>query len=140
MIPIHRFSLEQHAGPYDTWPLRTRVLADGEPTELFIPGYVLLHQFAVDDEYLLVTDYDCPFEEATVFVLLSGDLRILARRTVGVMYNSFLLTGLEQTGPRQLVARFGDDFRVRVTVRPRGIPFLRPRLSVRRMFFDGPPR
>ncbi|MBB4636710.1 hypothetical protein [Longimicrobium terrae] len=132
MIPIDRFSLEQHAGEYKDWPLRTRVLVDGQPTELFIPGYVLLHQFAVDDGYLLVSDYDCPFEEATVFALVSPDLRLLSRRTVGVAYNTFLLTGLEWTGPRELIASF-DDFHVRVTLRRRGIPYLWPRISIRRI-------
>jgi hypothetical protein len=133
MIPIDRFSLEQHAGEYKDWPLRTRVLVDGEPTELFVSGYVLLHQFAVDDGYLLVTDYDCPFEEATVFALVSPDLRLLSHRTVGVAYDTFLLIGLEWTGPRELIATFNDGFRMRVTLRRRGIPYLWPRLSVRRM-------
>lgn len=132
MIPIDRFSLEQHAGEYKDWPLRTRVLLDGQPTDLFIPGYVLLHQFAVDDEYLLVADCDCPFEEATTFALVSPDLRLLSRRTLMVMYDSFLLTGLEWTAPRQLVASF-DDFHVRVTLRRRGIPYLWPRISIRRI-------
>lgn len=133
MIPIDRFSLERHAGEYKDWPPRTRVLVDGQPTELFISGFVLLHQFRVDDGYLLVTDYDCPFEEMTVFALVSPDLRLLSQRMIGMMYESFLLTGLEWIGPREFVASFGDDFRLRGTLRPRGIPYLRPRIGIRRV-------
>lgn len=133
MIPIHRFSLEKHAGEYKHWPLLTRVLADGRPADLRIPGYVLLHQFEMDDGYLLVTDYDCPFEEATVFVLVSRGMRTLARRTVGVMYDSVVLTGLEWASPRELVATFNDGVPMRVTIRRRGIPYLWPRISIRRM-------
>lgn len=37
-------------------------------------GYELLCQFETAAGYLLVTDYDCPFEEAVNFVLVSNDL------------------------------------------------------------------
>ena len=128
-----RFSLEQHPGPYEKWPLRSRLLADGRPTETRVRGYVLLHQFQVDEGWLLVTDHGCPFEEATVFTLLDRDLRVLSARWLGAAYGTFLLTGLTWTDPRILVARFGDDYAVRVTLRPWGIPFLRPRLAMKRV-------
>ncbi|HEX8391448.1 MAG TPA: hypothetical protein VF665_03740 [Longimicrobium sp.] len=133
MIRTDRFSLEKHAGPYESWPLRTRLFADGEPTDVRIPAYVMLHQFQVDDGYLLIGDQDCPFEEATVFALLSHDLRLLSCRVVGHAYNTFLLTGLEWVNPRQLIASFGDDLRMRVTIRPRGIPVILPRLRLDRI-------
>ena len=130
MIRTNRFSLPKHADPYESWPLRTRLFADGEPTEVRVPAYVMLHQFQVEDGYLLVADQDCPFEEATVFALLSHDLRLLSCRVVGAPYNAHLLTGLEWVNPRELVASFGDDFRMRVTIRRRGIPILIPRLRI----------
>lgn len=76
MHPISRFSLEQHAGPYDTWPTRSRLLLDGEPTRILLPSYALLSQFEIPDAYILVTDYDCPFEEITSFCLVSKELRL----------------------------------------------------------------
>src|SRR6266508_3806727 len=45
MKPIIRFALEKHDGPYETWPLRSRVSLDGKPTDISLPGYTLLHQF-----------------------------------------------------------------------------------------------
>src|SRR5205823_12073097 len=45
MNSIRRFALEQHEGSYENWPLRSRLFFDGEPTRIYLPGYVLLHQF-----------------------------------------------------------------------------------------------
>lgn len=132
MKPISRFSLESHDGPYESWPLRSRLLADGAPTPVTLPGYVLVHQYETEDGYLLVTDYDCLFEEATCFTLVSRDLRVLASREIGAPYRSFLLTGLEWIDARRLVASF-SQVRMRITLRPSGIPLLRPRLQVRRL-------
>lgn len=131
--PTRRFTLERHPGAYETWPPRSRLYADGRPTATRVPGYTLLHQFEVEGGYLLVTDHDCPHEEATAFILLDRGLRARSVRQLGAMYATFLLTGLRWIGRTRLVASFGDDHHVRVTIRPWGIPFLRPRLSVRRI-------
>lgn len=128
-----RFSLERHAGPYGSWPPRTRLRVDGRPTRLRVAGYSLLHQFAVEDGYLLVTDHDCPFEEVTVFTLLSPELRVLSARTVGAPYNPFLLTRQESTGTRHLVAWFGEDYPMRITIRKWGIPLLHKRIGLQRI-------
>jgi hypothetical protein len=39
MKPINRFTLEKHDGPYEKWPLRSRLFLDGKPTDLSLPGY-----------------------------------------------------------------------------------------------------
>jgi hypothetical protein len=49
------------------------------------------------------------------------------------MYNTFLLTGLRWLDGRRLVASFGDDYRVLVTIHRRGLPLLRPRLELQRL-------
>jgi hypothetical protein len=76
MRAISRFSLEEHPGDYDTWPVRTRLLADGTPTSLKLSGYDLRWQFELDGGFLLITDYDCPYEEAYEIYLLSAQLRM----------------------------------------------------------------
>ena len=70
MQKVSLFSLELHQGPYEKWPLRTRLFVDGNQSETKVPGYVLLHQFQTDFGYLLITDCDCPFEETTNFIFL----------------------------------------------------------------------
>jgi hypothetical protein len=131
--PTARFALERHAGPYERWPSRSRLFVDGRATATRMAGYSLLHQYELDDGWLLVTDYDCPFEEVTAFTLLDPELRIVAERKIGWMYNTFLLTGLRWLDGRRLIASFGDDYRVLVTIRRRGFPLLRPRLKLQRL-------
>ena len=105
MKPIERFTLETHDGPYETWPSRTHARVNGERCGLTVSGYVLLRQFETPDAYLLVTDYDCPFEEAVTFTLVSKDpLKALARRTVGAMYASCHLDDMTWADDRHLRA------------------------------------
>ena len=93
-----RFCLERHEGPYESWPLRSRLLVDGEPRGVRVPGYSLLHQYALPSGYLLVTDCDCPFEEATSFVLLDRNSRLLCARTLSIPYGSYKLAHMEWMG------------------------------------------
>ena len=142
MHAIERFSLERHAGPYESWPRRTRLLDRGAPTGVALPAYVLLHQFEVQRGFLLVLDDDCPHEEITTFCLLSADLRVLSRRWLGVPYGSWFLRAIEWIDERRFVGDFRDDplaeprpraectDRVGFVIRSRGIPYLRPRLGM----------
>lgn len=134
MKEIDRFALETHAGPYDAWPSRTRVIVDGVRSELAISGYVLLRQFETPDAYLLVTDYDCLFEEAVTFTLVSKRLKVLAKRTVGAMYRSCHLSGITWTDDRHFSATFDDiDARWDFTIRGQSAWCILPRLAMRRV-------
>jgi hypothetical protein len=130
MKSISRFTLEKHGGPYETWPLRSRVLLDGKPTEVFLPGYTLLYQFETPDGYILVTDYDCPFEEITNFALVSKRLRLQSCRWIGWMYETFLLERIEWVDEKTFTAFFCGNLLCRFTVRSWGIPYIRPRLKL----------
>ena len=131
--PIERFSLERHTGPYELWPLRTRLLADGVPTGIRLPAYSMLHQYETAAGFLIAMDCDCPFEEATTFALVSRDLRLLGRRTFSTMYGSYLLLDLRWKDDDRFVATFNADVRYEVTIRDRSIPFLSSRLGVREL-------
>ncbi|MGL6289296.1 MAG: hypothetical protein ACRC2H_01250 [Silanimonas sp.] len=118
MQPIDAFRLATHNGEYATWPLRTALLhADGRPTGVDVPGYVLRKQYQVGSEWLLVTDWDCPFEEATEVLLLDHRLRRVAHRGFGAPYVSWLLERSEVVGARCLRLVFAGDVAVLVTVR-----------------------
>jgi hypothetical protein len=95
MKEIQQFSLEMHEGPYEKWPLRTRLLDNGKETGIRIPGYNLLHQFALKDAYLLITDDDCPFEEGANFCLMSKSNKLLAYQILVAPYGSFNLESVE---------------------------------------------
>jgi hypothetical protein len=130
MKPINRFTLETHDGPYDKWPLRSRLSLDGKPTGISLPGYTLLHQFETSNAYILVTDYDCPFEEITNFALISKPLRLQSCRWVGWMYETFLLERIEWIDDRTFTAFFYGNLCCRLTIRSWGIPYIRPRLKL----------
>ncbi|QJI41231.1 hypothetical protein HKK52_10010 [Pseudomonas sp. ADAK2] len=133
MNVIERFALVQHHGPYEDWPAKTPVIIDGSVSSLAISGFNLLHQYETAAGYLLVTDFDCPFEEAVCFVLVSKDLAtVLNERTVGQMYNSFWLDEVFWLDEAHFYATFHDyaDYRFYFTIRPYGIPWIYPRLGL----------
>ena len=132
MEPINRFTLEKHDGEYETWPLRSRLFLDGKPTKLSLPGYVLLDQFEIADGYILITDYDCPFEEITNFAFISKQpLRLISCRWLGWMYETFLLEDIKWIDELTFIAVIGgSDHCWRFTLRSWGIPYIRPRLKL----------
>ena len=97
MQPLQRFALEKHSGPYEKWPMRTRVIVDGVPhPTLTIPGYELLRQYQTDLGFVLITNYDCPFEEAVSITLVAPDLsRAISTGTIGAAYYTFWLDDVE---------------------------------------------
>jgi hypothetical protein len=86
-----RFSLAKHEGPYEHWPVKTALLCDGVPTGTQIEGCVIEAQYRCAHGHLLITSFDCPFEEANSFTLLDDRFQVLAEAKLGVMYGSFLL-------------------------------------------------
>ena len=117
---INSFTLVQHLGEYEQWPLATEVLLDGQASGKQIPGYVIEAQYAHDNYYLLVTSWDCPFEEAQTFVLLSHDLSVLDKKTIGAAYSSIWLQGHEPQGENAVMFHCDGDLDVLATILPKG--------------------
>jgi hypothetical protein len=81
MKKTNRFQLQKHRGPYELWPLRSRLLDEGEKTKTKLPGYDLLIALELEDgRFLMIMDYDCPFEELATAVLLDSNLKILGKK------------------------------------------------------------
>jgi len=140
MRRIERFTLLAHTGDSDAWPLDSPLLADGELTSERVPGVEIVEQFEIIAGYLLVTDYDCPFEETFHFILLDHQLRTVSRRSLGARF-SFVPDS--QVHLLQEL-RWEDDWHFvvvltecpecwRFTIRKFSIPYLCPRLSVSRI-------
>ncbi len=131
MKKINIFSLIQHTGDYATWPLKTQLLINQQPTQTYLPGYQLLHQFQLTSgEYLLITDWDCPFEEATEVLLLSADLTLAARHTFSVPYGSFNLDDLQVMDDVNVKLTFYDHDCRQVTILDKKTGLLGTRISV----------
>jgi hypothetical protein len=127
------FSLAPHSGPFESWPLRSLLLLDGVPCATQVPGCALRHQFALADGHLLVTDFDCPFEEATSFVLLNRKSQLVSCRTLAVPYGSYTLERFEWLDDRNARVTFSGNDPWLLTIRDWGIPLLRPRLRLGRI-------
>ena len=109
MKPITRFSLKKHEGPYEDWGGKSQILIDGVLTNHWTPGYILLHQFKIGDGFLLLLNYDCPFEESVVAVRLSEDFKILAEKHFGFWYCSWDLDDISVQNPWTLDISFGPE-------------------------------
>ena len=120
MKAINTFTLAQHPGEYEQWPLSTELLLDGQATGQQIPGYVIEAQYAHESFYLLVTSWDCPFEEAQTFVLLSHDLKLLDQKTIGAAYSSVWLQGHAPQGENAVMFHCDGDLDVLATITPKG--------------------
>jgi hypothetical protein len=138
-----RFALQRHTGAYDSWPVNSRLLVDGQPSAVRVPGYTLLHQYLLPGGHLLVTDFDCPFEQATSFVLLDRQARLVCCRTLCIPYGSYNLERFEWLDDRHAHVGFQGDDRWLLTIHDWGIPILRPRLRLGRIHTspstDAPP-
>lgn len=86
---IKSFSLAKHEGPYETWPSKTDLFFDDKPTGKKIDGYVIEKQFKIDEHYLIITSYDCPFEETNNFILLDNNFIVRHKKWIVRPYNSF---------------------------------------------------
>ena len=80
MTPTQRYTLQQHDGPYAAWPLTSALRLDGQDTGQRVPGFVIDAQYDTPLGALLITSWDCLFEEANDFLLLGSTHRVVARK------------------------------------------------------------
>ena len=131
MKKIDIFSFVQHSGDYQSWPLKTQLLLQSQPTQTQLPAYQLLHQFLLESgEYVLVADWDCPFEEATEVFLLSAKLALIARHSFSVPYGSFNLDDLQVIDDTNLRLTFYDNDCRQVTIATKITGLLGSRIKV----------
>ena len=91
MTPTQRYSLASPSG-VGAQALGSAALLDaGRATGVKVSGCLIEAQYATPLGTLLITSYDCPFEEANSFVLLDERHAELARAALGAPYASFLL-------------------------------------------------
>ena len=139
MQEINCFSLEGHTGEYETWPLRSRLFRGGTVLPLTLPGYSLLRQYATVEGYLLVTDYDCPYEEETNFILVDKDCkRILGERSFGTPYASWFLEDLFWHDDRRFTAIISGT-PISFKIRSFYIPYLYPKIGIVKEAFEFEP-
>ncbi|HEY2584861.1 MAG TPA: hypothetical protein VGI81_03730 [Tepidisphaeraceae bacterium] len=111
--------MEKHLGPYETWGTTSALYADGSATGRHVPGFAIEVQYACGDGFVLITSYDCPFEEAQNFLLLDRAFRVTGREFLGVMYGSYMLMKSYVVDDSRIALEFaGDDRPWILDVRP----------------------
>ena len=130
MTPIQRYSLQGHEGPYASWPLTAALQQDGKATGKHVPGYVVEAQYATAHGVLLITSYDCPFEESSDFLLLDADHRVTARKRLMAPYASYLLHAHWPIDPLTLALHYFQQLFFTLSVTPPGRVGRRPRLHL----------
>lgn len=122
MKSIDRLALVPHKGPYESWGGVSHLIIDGSRSDQTVPGYQLLRQYSLENGYLLLLDYDCPFEESVVAVRLDANFQVVAKEHFGFMYTSWWLHDAVIHGPMTLDICFGGDPPDwwRLTLKPNG--------------------
>lgn len=83
------FALEHRTPGRDPDATSTALLVDGQPAGIEIEGLQLVDQFDTGRGYLLVTDYNDPWEEQTVVTLLDAELKQVAKKRLGKFFYVF---------------------------------------------------
>lgn len=83
MRRIDKFAFEHRAPGRDLDATSTALVVDGKPAGIAIEGLQLVDQFDTGRGYLLVTDYNDPWEEQTVVTLLDAELKQVAKKRLG---------------------------------------------------------
>jgi hypothetical protein len=134
MTELSEFSLGAPSSYVQKWfGNNSQLFKDGTPIPFHLEGSVLRHQFHTSQGYLFITDHDCPFEEMTHLTLCSHDFRLLSRRWFGGFFSSYSLDRIECLDGNRLILEFGPKDRWMLSIRPRGFPYLRPRLRLSRV-------
>ncbi|MFV0680098.1 hypothetical protein [Ottowia sp.] len=118
MTPIQRYRIEQHEGDYASWPKKSRLWADGHLLPHGVPGYVIEAQYDTPLGPLLITSYDCMYEEANDFLLIDHTGRVVAQATLGLMFCSYLLDAHWPVDAHTLALHYHLNDFYTLTVRP----------------------
>lgn len=117
MREISCFSFKPQPGPYESWSLCSELIQDGKRTGKFVPGFVIGAQYAYKDLYLIVTSWDCPYEESQEFILLSKDLTVLCKKHIGHIYSTVILESHEAIAEDQVLFHCNDGVDIIVTAK-----------------------
>lgn len=127
---IKKFSLAKHEGPYENWPSKTDLFFDGKPTGKKIDGYVIEKQFKIDDYYLIITSYDCPFEETNNFILLNNNFSVEHKKWIGRPYNSFCIKDAVPINDYKILILFIGDLKVTLHIKMKSFLSSKPRIKL----------
>lgn len=126
-------SLKKHSSPYEKWQLKSELLKDGKRTGKYVPGFVIEAQYVYKDHYLIVTSWDCAFEESQEFLLLSKKLDVLSKKHVGEIYSTVWIESHEVVADDQVLFHCNGDLDVLITANTGLLPSFPPMLKMQKL-------
>ena len=117
MKEITVFSFKPQPGAYETWSLCSELIMNEKRTGKYVPGFVIGAQYAYKHLYLIVTSWDCLYEESQEFILLSKDLTVLCKKHVGHIYSTILLESHEAVAEDQVLFHCNNKIDILVTAK-----------------------
>ena len=133
MKKISKFSLKKQTSPYEAWQLKSELWVNGERTGKYVPGFVIEAQYSFKEFYLLVTSWDCVYEESQEFLLLSHDLDVLSKKHVGEIYSSVRIEYHEAVAVNQVLFHCNRDLDVLITADTGLLPSFPPVLKMQKI-------
>lgn len=132
VLPTTRFSLSDPDGAG-----RSLLWADGHPTDTRIRGSSLRWQFSLPKAFVLITDYDDPWEEITEITLLDTSLKTIGTASLGGGGTAFALSTYQVKDIQWLdqhsfvtVPTTPEQGQFQIAVRDRPFPVMGTRLKV----------
>lgn len=116
MKAINSLTLAKHEGEYASWPVKTEIFDNGVATGKKISGFVIEAQYAHANGFLVVTSWDCPFEEAQTFTWLSPSFDVLKEKTIGIAYEAIWMESHKPLDDDSAVFHLSGDLDVVVTI------------------------
>lgn len=116
MIAIDNFTIETHEGEYEGRPLKSALYFNGEKLNVKVSGYVIEKQFELPNYFLLLINWDCPFEEGCEIVVLSKGFKIVGNYSFTPFYHSYLLTSFCELSANQYKLAFNGSDCFKLTI------------------------
>lgn len=113
---IDEFSLQEHEGEYEKRPLKSLLYYCGESLEVKVAGYVIEKQFELQDYFLLLISWDCPFEEGCEIIVLNKLKKVVGSYSFTPFSNNYNLSGFSQLSKNHYKLTFNGADSVAVTI------------------------
>jgi hypothetical protein len=96
VIPIDKFTIQEHEGKYEDRPLKSLLYFNDEELNVKVSGFVIEKQYELPNYFLLLVNWDCPFEEGCEVVVLNKNFEIIGSHSFTPFYNSYLLSSVNE--------------------------------------------
>jgi len=117
MKEINLFTFRRPSSSYEIWKLESELLMNGKNTNTSIPGFFIEAQYSYKNLYLIVTSWNCCYEDSLEFLLLTKDLEVINKRHMGQLYSSTLLESHKAIAEDQVIFHCNNGLDVLVTAK-----------------------